>query len=955
MTFYIASLSLCVSMTLLSGSTYATTDAAVQQIPTSIIDIPQTAESIDKVRKLELEGEKLFNAGVRDKALAKWQEAYGLSIEMKYSEGEGRALTNMARTYLDRGDWIKAKYLGENALEVLGNSNDKRALGRARVALAQAYFGLGNNDWAGQQLSEAIKTFTNEDAGDAGEAAKLLSLAGNVLVRYGKVKEAVKFFQQSAIYFQQANNYEDCIEMHVQISNMLRKFGLCMAALEESQKGVDAANSQTKPDVCMAAYCSLANSQYVLGEFAKAKNTYEQALTMATKVPAKQLTKPGLANLELGYAYALLATGDYDQARKALEFCQPIFKGVSNTSEAETFNALGVLEETSGQHSKAIGYFSQALELQQVIRPPQPRLQVSILQNLAFAEARNGANRDARVHLEAALAFFKKKGPAMQLLEARTHAALAEIFYKLSDAAQSENSARTAIKLATTINDDASLWRDYVNLAKLQLIQGDNNAAKESLNSALSFFRSPQAGLFSSPESLDFASTSEDLGQQMVAMLARLGMGSEALLASEQLKEENFSNDFLKRGAQVKAEDKDVFNDLVIQRAHLHAAETFEIFDPQHPLKLVKEWQDWLGRFKTLIAQNRPLARMIAPVPNRISDIVKTVQATHATFVEYCVGADSSVVFTLDNSGRLSATVLPVSRKQLQAQVSSLLAQGTTSGEQPAGSSAQRERQILQLLYSELFPPSVRANIPKTAEQTICVIPDGVLFNLPFAALVDEQGKFVVENHTLTMACSMGALLDVAPKYVDDNSIVVTSLANAPDCEMICNAFRPDAVTKLMGNQADLSDLREVSRGKAMIHFAGKLSLLSNNPFGSLLPLVPNKDTNSKKVTAENLFATNVPSDLAVWGASSINAKDVSGNSVRVFSRGLSYAGIRNLILGLWSAPDGERTSELVEFYKQKQSGLSQAHALRKAELIAISKDPSPHSWASFQLLGPGY
>jgi CHAT domain-containing protein len=45
----------------------------------------------------------------------------------------------------------------------------------------------------------------------------------------------------------------------------------------------------------------------------------------------------------------------------------------------------------------------------------------------------------------------------------------------------------------------------------------------------------------------------------------------------------------------------------------------------------------------------------------------------------------------------------------------------------------------------------------------------------------------------------------------------------------------------------------------------------------------------------------------------------------------------------------------LIEFYKGKQEGLNQAQSLRKAQLLALSKDPSPKSWAAFQLLGPGF
>ncbi len=643
-------LSLVVALAMLAnGSTaYGITEAAenaIKQIP--IVDIPQTAETIDKVKKLEQEGEKYFSQGLMDKALAKWQEAYGMSIEMKYSDGEGRALTNMARVYLDRGDWIKAKYIGEHAIEVLGNSSDPRALGRARVALAQAYFGLNNNESAVEQLSIAIKSLTGREGTDSLEAGRLLSLAGNLLARYGKLKDAMQFYQQAATYYAQGGDAGEAVRNHLIVVAILAQYGLFTAALEESQKAVAAAkNASTENSPTMvAALSSLANSQYVLGEFAKSRKSYEQALAIASKLDAKQFNAQSRANIDLGYAYCLAATGDLDSARQAFERCIPVFNaGAASTSLAQVWNGLGNVAEQQDQHAKAISSFTQALELQSVLRPPQYKMQLTVLHNLAFALSRSGSNRDARAQLEAALGVLKKNPDP--LFEARTYCALAEIYFKLADAANADRCVRKAIELGTAINDDASLWRDYVILAKLQLAQDEQGLAKDSLNSALSFFRSPQAGMFVSPERLSFPTSREDLGEQLVALAARTGMAEQALLVAEQLKEESFSNDWLKRGGEVKSEDRDVFTDLAVQRAHLHAAEA-----SAEPSALVKDWQAWLLRFRTLVAQNRALARMISPVPNRMSDIVKAVQMSKSMFVEYVVGSDSSVVFTIDGSG----------------------------------------------------------------------------------------------------------------------------------------------------------------------------------------------------------------------------------------------------------------------------------------------------------------
>ena len=928
-------------------------EKAVQQIPS--INIPQTTESIDKVRRLEAEGEKFFESSLVEKALTKWQEAYAMSIEMKYADGEGRALTNMSRVYLDRGDWIKAKYLGENALEVLGGGSDKKGLGKARVALAQAYFGLAQNDLAGEQLGEAIKSFTNEEAGDAIEAAKLLQLSGQLLVRYGKLREAIQFFQQAGSYYLQGNDPVNAVRLHITVASILEQSGTYTAALEESQKAADIAASQVKPNyqLTVAALGSLGNGQYCLGEYSKARNTYEQALITAGKMPPKEFTLVARANLDLGYGHCLLAVGDYDLARQYFERCLPVYKSNNlSTGAAQTYNGLGLVHEYLGNRAKAINYLQQALELQQLVRPPQTRLHIAVLQNLAFVEARNGAARDARTHLQAAIPYFQNGTKtetieSLRLLEARNYAALGEIFYKLSDAQQADTSLRKAIAVATSINDDASLWRDYVNLARLQVSQSDTNGAKESLASALSFFRSPQAGAFVSSERLAFVSSHDDLGHVMVGLLARLGMGAEALLASEQLKEDLFSSNFIRRGGSVKADDRDVFNDLSSLKTHLRAAESFDL-----PNRLVKEWQGWLQRFKTLTAQNRSLARLIGPVPNHVADMVKAVQAAKATFVEFSVGPESTTVFTLDASGRLSATVVPVNSKQLGAQVSSLLALGTAAGEsgQQSQSSIQKERSVLQSLFSELFPPAVRAAIPKGPEQTICIVPDGVLYNLPFASLLDDNGKYFIESHTLTTTASMGALTDVPAKFSTDNTVLLANAYQSPEADSIASAIPAGDVTRLNGKDADLTELRDQGRGKSALHFTGRMSVLANNAFNTIIPLSP-----PKKVTADNLFSTSLGNDLAVFGDSSINPRDTMGTSVVTFGRGLNYAGVRNLLLGFWAPSDAARVALLQDFYKQKFSGQSYAQALRKAELNAIARDPAPHSWAAFQLIGPGY
>jgi CHAT domain-containing protein/Tfp pilus assembly protein PilF len=918
-------------------------EAVIHQLLPYLNDVQQTPVSIDKINQIEEEGEKFLQSHQLDRALAKFQEAYGQSLETKYAEGEGLGLTDMCRVYVERGQFVKAKYLGENAIEVLQSVSDKVALGKARVALAQAYFGLDNPSWAVQQLDQALTIFTSESGNNGLEMGKVMNLAGTLLRNVGSIKEAIKYYQEAAAAFSQGGDIAAAINNRITVASMFQELGLNTAALEEANKAAALARStENNKALLVTALTSVANVQYTLCEYTSARKTYEQVLELASQLASDQLTDESRASINAGYGFVLSATGDPEQAKQFLDKAINGLKAAGTSYErAVALNGLAIIEEGQGQHAKALQLLSQGVDLVPLIRPRQDRLHVLMLQNMAFIESRLGNNRDARGHLNTALEVLKRSPDV--LLIGRTYSALGEVSLLLQDPPQAEAFLKHAIDVSAKINDDSALWRDYTLLAKIQIAQGQETQAKDSLHSAMSFFRSPQAGVFPSPERLNFPTTREDLGQQLVALVSSQNMPEQALLTAEQLKQEAFINEWIRRGGNVRQEDKDVYSDLVTQRYHLHAAEVSAT-----PDKMLKDWQAWLARLRSLENSNRGLAELIAPVPVSINEIIKAVKDKHATMIDYLVGTEASVVFIIDSTGRITATVLRASDKELQNQVITLLSNSGSSGQTDANA----QRNVLQSLYSELLPPAVHSLLPQNPDETLVIVPDGILFNLPFAALVDGQGKYLVEHHTLTMASSVNTFVDSPPRYSEVlNVVLITPAGAAEETDSISDVFQPSQVTKLSNQSIDISTIGEQMRGKAIIHCPADLHL-RDNPLRAVFPF---STDGNQKVTADQLFGIKMPSDLMVLSASSVSTKDTIGNGVNVFSHGLRYAGVRNVLMSLWVEPGPQRIEELVDFYKNTQSGMNQAQSLRKAELLALSKDSAPRSWAAFQLVGPGY
>ncbi|MBX9722314.1 MAG: CHAT domain-containing protein, partial [Candidatus Obscuribacterales bacterium] len=485
-----------------------------------------------------------------------------------------------------------------------------------------------------------------------------------------------------------------------------------------------------------------------------------------------------------------------------------------------------------GNYTLAIEQLRQATDSQSVVGKGREKYGLMISQNLASALSRAGENRSAKAELEGVIrTMSKQKNPDPQVL-AEVYGALGEVCFQLKELPQSEAYLKKSIDVAVKINDDSVLWRDYTNMARLQT--ATQQPATESLASAASSFRSPQAGVFNTAEHNPFPSTRDELGSELINMLLANTMVEQAFITAEQVKEEGFINEWQKNGGEVKPNDRELYNDLVTQRAHFHAAESSST--PDH---MLKQWQDWMRRHQVLAGDNRELARLISPVPLNLPELVAKAQENKATLLDYLVGPKQSFVFIIDRQGRLGAAKLAVGRDQLKTQVNSMLQASSKSGPEARAT----EKRLLQALYTELVPEHVAKFLPTNPDQLVLFVPDSVLFNLPMAALVDTQGRYLVESHTLTTLPAVLSFMDNGVAYGADQSLVFSASTDgsesreALEANELSTIFQPDQVFKLLGQSADVSQLQEQAKGNPVLHFSAPLLLQDNNMLKSQLPM----------------------------------------------------------------------------------------------------------------------
>jgi CHAT domain-containing protein len=71
-------------------------------------------------------------------------------------------------------------------------------------------------------------------------------------------------------------------------------------------------------------------------------------------------------------------------------------------------------------------------------------------------------------------------------------------------------------------------------------------------------------------------------------------------------------------------------------------------------------------------------------------------------------------------------------------------------------------------------------------------------------------------------------------------------------------------------------------------------------------------------------------------------------------SNAFLYAGARSVVTTLWRNDDAASGELMVAFYRHVRAGLTNAEALRAAQLDVLAQDKwnSPYHWAAFSLTG---
>lgn len=236
-----------------------------------------------------------------------------------------------------------------------------------------------------------------------------------------------------------------------------------------------------------------------------------------------------------------------------------------------------------------------------------------------------------------------------------------------------------------------------------------------------------------------------------------------------------------------------------------------------------------------------------------------------------------------------------------------------------------------------------------------------ILNYVPFEALQDKDGRYFIQDHSVSYIPSVSVLkLCMAKERRGKSSVLALGnpnlqnpafrLFNAESEVKTLEGMFPK-VEALTFDAATETAFKQKASQYDILHFACHGELNQDDPMLSSLRLAPDADNDGYLHTGE-IFEMRLSASLVVLSACNSGVGELTtGNELMGLTRGFFFAGAPSIVASLWTVDDRSTAFLMGEFYKNL-GAMTKAEALRQAKLATMKEYPSPFHWAPFCLQG---
>lgn len=950
---------------------------------------------------------------------------------------------NSDRAYT-QADYARALRLLQSAVMVADAIGDKNEM-------ANAWHNMGIIHFVQNRPEPALEAYRislriEEELGRKPEIARSINGVALVLMAQGKFVESVEHYQRALAIFESLDRKSDVAQTLENIGNACYEQGDLLRAVEFYRQSVKQLEALNRPGPAAHRMLKIARAELEQGHDATAIEIFQQA---ATKLNAAGDRRT------LGYVFHSIANILYDQGdyNQALTFYSRSLQAEraagTREGEAGALQGIGLIHSLNGNHSAALDAYTRNLALAQALHNKADTAQawqkmggslyslgkldesleayksaLALREELGDDQETALALLDVGVTLTAKREFaealkhyarsrelYDKAGNSVGIAAVLLNTAM--VHYLSGDWPKTLETATLAADFAKRGEDQDLFWQAKHRLGKTHYRLSDLPSARKAMTEAITTIETmrPPAARTQQPRyyenkiapflAMVDVALSEGQGNEAFHFVERAkarvltGLLQSAktrivktMTAREQERERQLLAEITTVNAQVYREQ---------ERQKRNAIRIAEL-----KTRLQKAQADYAD-FRARLYAQRPLLKTLRGElkPVTVEQVAPLVADAKTALLEFVETDECVYLFVFGKDKPKSARAATAQRATLKIfileTVRGDLYQRVSKFNQAIAARSEDANASARELFDLLLKPAAAALEGKTQ---LIIAPDAVSWGLPFQALQNEAGRYLIEDAAVSYTPSLTifsavnsnripaavvrsgnrpsaqlSLLAVGnPAKSNDAVELLKSALAAPPAEAEEASKETEAafaeLGKLYGAEQSLllagvdaaEDRIKKEMGNArVIHFVAPGIHHEASPLFSLLAVAPNHEAREDGLLElRELFRLDLNAELVVaTGGEWATPRTLTNRAMTAWSWAWFVAGGRSALLGQWRNESQVNGELLIEFHRQLKNdkGRSAKSVVWRNAVQNVMAQPErrhPFFWAGFTMLGSG-
>lgn len=867
---------------------------------------------------------------------------------------------NLGLAYVRSGDFEQAEQLYQEALRQAKAIGQDRSVGFNQYRLAEVYARQHRYDEALVLLDSAEVHYEKHAARRTPEVT---ALRGQVLRSLFRFSDAQIVLEQTRTAAQQTRNLQAEIQSSVAFTQLLYQMGHYSAALETGLEALTLARTYRQRESEIGALIVLGDVERLSGNYEKSEAHYLEGLAIAEEGGYTAR----LIEMRKRLADNALSVLDVEQAEQHLNNAIQAIEAQESDpiAAAYAYRGLGDVYSNYQNDEEALRLYNLALE--QLSESQDNSLKASLLVMKAYVLTRNDAYAEAQQILDEATELAGANESNLYEVE-RAYANL------MLDQGDFEQARQAFAPLVQAVHDqqrNAENWDVLLGLAVAQWQLGQHEQAEASFLETIEFIETLRDNLDSRLGRSFYVQNKALAYEYYAAFLESQDRAAEAFHVTERGRSRSLV-DLLYTTQKEQQVDENELGQAIEMRRRINALAVelntveSEFTDDAQRVRgtraayLRREFRraDSLYRQAEVNLTDRNRLYTFAPVQ---ADSVRDILLDNEALVlfnirELTIGPEATgeVIAYIILPDTVISHRLQVDPQQLTQRVRFFRAQlSSTNGSPGANWEATAQR-----LYADLVAP-LTETLPVPV-QHLHIIPEGILHYLPFAALQNADGRFLIEDYTLSVAPSASILkLCRARNERRWSSMLLIADPNErlPGAreEALAIAGESSRRLALIGDQATQSNFEDLASNYDILHFATHGNFVARSPWRSHLEMYEDDVLSVAEIGNLRLDDAYLVTLSACETAlsSGVSSDIPNGDEWVGFNQAFLAAGTPTVMASLWPIDDAVSSSFMIGFYEALGiDGKAEALATIQRQFIQNPNTSHPFYWAAFSVIG---